>query len=1740
MASATPPVTPAQIIDQVLKAGISTPEYLQQLVTNIDTLLDQYTNKGKQKATNDKLASAQAGLPSPSHVAAFSEEASKNVKLISDQISKSSGDKHDTTISVLNALGNVHWVGVGFLLVAAVIERLDKIKANKKECLGLLKSMNDLAKQILQLQRLPHLKEEMQDKMKESIHLIVDGVILCYVQQKKKRLVRLLVAGTDGEELAHLRNQVDEMCRTLHSQMSLSTLDVVHINIARSQPPVPFHNSTVVGIDHKITEVIQLLEWDNDNPVVAVIVHGIGGAGKTTLANQVFASLNLQAWKYSKVTVVKNLESNPNIEEIQSEILSDLTGIKHDKVRDFQDGQQKLKSIMEKEVVFIYIDNILKREHLEHLIPKLIDSPKKVRILVTARKTNVSGVFESCRFKPCKLYAIESLSVEASLEILFRKIDTERYIDSMVEERPQAREIAKKCSCCPLFLEVVGAYLHKRNNKVEAYEKVVGWLSDGNDFSCDKEDSFEESRILFAYHELAPSAQEAFLDICSFFYDWEWNEVACIVGEEELDCLLEGALVKRVKDESNPDESYHLSIHDLILTAGRNKSKGNRYTSEDDISMAIESEGDLAQTKGVWLKYNRKPFHVSAELLDTMSRSLRVLGMDSNTIVSGQCGKRFDELRFLQAWKVPNLAIDMLKLKNLRFMDCCFQENEIWSLPMHFSGLQVLKLRKIRRTDIQAEIEFGHLAKLKHLELEGFHNKEILSFVKVYGLQKLKLSSIEGLKELPGTIGKLGSLQKLHVSSCDDLMRLEEGFGELSSLVVFELTNSRSLQELTCDFKKLLSLQSLNLSYCPNLLRLPEEIENLPSLKFVNVKGCSMLTSMSNRVCELSFWQNRISLDGCKSLKALPIGFGQFSYLESLCLDKCESLQELCDGFHCLAGLKILKMYGCKSLSRLPEGFGQLGCLENLYLSGCDKIQELCSDFGCLGALKYLHLSKCKSLSRLPEGFGELGCLEKLYLSGCDKIQELCSDFGCLGALKDLHLSQCKSLSRLPEGFGQLGCLENLYLSGCDKIQELCSDFGCLGALKHLDLSECKSLFKLPDCFSQLGSLDTLDLSMCCKLEELSCDFHGLTSLIKLDLSNCESLGENWVDNVGSIQRLWRLNISRSERMIRRWIKMQKEKEDLNFVVITGSSWEETEEGRKALLLKAVTSKIFNEEGLMIDIHGRPFYSSSLPLVSSLIFIIDVAEHSSRQIDGNLFEKGMRQLEMNSRACSILYAGRHFSALPSEVTKRIVAYTPPSSKTSVFFDKVSATFPKISGRQTSVFRGRVGLEVKEIKCPSVWEDVSYILNESAFLSRAPSESNVEILRAILQSDFLLKKNQQVKLVDLQGKVILLLHTKLVMRQGRYSAFNDFYMKIQSSHHNLVEVISVPYCHEMDKEEFERVAADVPWPVVPNPWFIQPSLRHFFSLSEVPNNSSSWSPTVMVLDGKGRISNKNAWEMISRWGEESFPFSQDREAELRKSEWEKMCNYNQFVFRSLPFTPTEVKEGLACGEIMLLFVGRAPDMLKFSAEVEYALTKLKSHFQLYYIRRKYPFKEWGTSDVTREYNIPYISCNEGYRFWEHMKYLYNDLRKMGSDEKVVKMRNMVCGIISAEVGSERDKEIRVIVVDEKGKMVSGRGKEVVEALLQFVENDSKLPSEVKMGGIRAVLEGQRKDGIIHSKHHPHHIMLQICKLYARPRCSLCFKKTKYYYYQCNVCENHVMCEECIVATSVGRPHFYNTS
>ncbi|XP_057842636.2 disease resistance protein RPV1 isoform X2 [Cryptomeria japonica] len=1439
--------TTSELIDRFLKTSEDAPDFnLEQLVHMIDSVISQYDTKGKRNPSFGKLNYGAAGHPSAADTSKFSEDVSKHVNIISRQISKSLGDKHGTTIAVLNTFGNMHWVGVGFLVVAAVLQRLDTIESNRMERLKLLKSMNNLCKVIMQLKRLPHLKNEMQTRIKESIQLIVEGAILCCFQKKRKTLGRLYMASKDKQDLEELSFQVDEMRKTLNEQINVCILDDIHSTMGSSASQAPFLNDAV-GIEQQITKVVGLLDLENDKPVVAVVIHGIGGAGKTTLADAVYVSLQdkFHGWKHSKATLIQNLDLDPKIEELQSQIVQDLTGVKQ-KVRDYKSGQQCLKEIMEKETVFLYIDNVLRRDHLEKLLPKEITGPKKIRMLLTARKTNILGVVEDCRIKPCKIYPMGPLSLDAALQVLCKKIDREQDINSILDERPQAKEIAKKCSCCPLFLEVVGAYLHKRKNKDEAYERVLNWLQCGEAFSGYKEESFDDSRILFAYEELQPSAQAAFLDICSFFYNWEWEEVACIVGEEELESLEEGALLKRIELEEGYDvkrKVNRISIHDLLLAAGRNKSKGNRFNDLGDFSAVLNNEQALRQIKGVWLGWNKKPFHLLAEKLDAMCGSLRVFAMGDSIIVKGKCSQQFNELRFLQVGKVPNLPFDISRLKRLTFMDYNSEGNMVLDLSKIQSKLKVLKLSEQGKSLQNLEINPYTVAVLKDLRICAWR------FCK--------------LQKLPKAFQQLNKLQQLDLSKCE-FTEIPESFGQLFALEKLNLSFSQNLKELPDSLEKLQALQELVLSYCRNLKKLPEGFGKLKAL-------------------------TKLDLTYCENLQELPGSFDKLYSLRSLWLEHCSSLFGLHERIGNLTSLTSLRLGECAKLRSIPESIGQLTSLAgSISFSGCSSLTEVPEEICKLTMIKKISLGRCSSLKMLPSRLIEISSLQDLDLHGCENLQEMCNNFHCLVALIKLNMVNCWSLSKLPKGFGKLRCLQELCLSGCRKLEELCSDFHCLRALIKLDLSECSSLMILPEQFGDLACLEELDLSGCFQLESLSANFHSLPSLIRLGLINCERLEGKWMDSVVAIESLWRVDISGSERMIQRWMEMQREKDDCHLVVVTGK----LQESDSSLLLKATISKFFREERILIDSHQHPFCSSSLQPETALILIISL--RSTEPSVWELLERNLQRLESNYKSFKLIYIGKEFSSLPTNLKDRILAYTPENSQASLLLDKLFALFPTY---REYVFCTSDGLQENGMKCFTVWEDISYILNEVSFLIRTPRESNTELLRALLlttETDFLLIKNKQrVQVTDIQDKMLLLLITPINISETQTSALKDMYLKMQDRHDYLAEVVWIPRVDwgKPTWAEYQRCATNSAWPVVPNPWLVNPE-----SLNHLVNTATA----LVVVDAKGMISCKDALPMVERWGLEAYPFCQSREDDLRKLEWEglKVQSSVEFVFQNL--------------------------------------------------------------------------------------------------------------------------------------------------------------------------------------------------------------------------------------------------
>ncbi|KAH9289916.1 hypothetical protein KI387_034033 [Taxus chinensis] len=744
----------------------------------------------------------------------------------------------------------------------------------------------------------------------------------------------------------------------------------------------------------------------------------------------------------------------------------------------------------------------------------------------------------------------------------------------------------------------------------------------------------------------------------------------------------------------------------------------------------------------------------------------------------------------------------------------------------------------------------------------------------------------------------------------------------------------------------------------------------------------------------------------------------------------------------------------------------------NMLFDGCSSLRELPEEISWLAKSNRISFSKCSSLKMIPNQFSKLNCIEYLDFRRCTSLEKMCNDFQCLAKLRNMDMSGCTNLSCLPEGFGKLPSLEKLDLSECHKLKELCSDFNCLVRLKILNLSRCYSLSQLPNCFGSLYYLEQIDLSDCSKLEKLSDDFGRLPSLISLELSNCKKLGAEWMDTVGSIPTLWFADIEGSELLIQRWMEMRREKEKWHFIVVTNSSQQNTDEERRAWSLGVIISKVLEKEGLLIDTHKLPFYSSSLRPCTPLVLIIDGTSKYPRYASGWKFlANNLPWLEADSKlSFSIIYVGREIKALTSVLGDRILAYTDLNPGASLFLIKLFSKFWCYHDPDIGIFGSSAHDSLGEdgLKCLSAWEDISYVVDdEASFLSRIPRESNIDLKRALLvtpETDYLLYNNQQVKVDDLKGKVVLLImmHLPESPKDCYISALKDVYLKMRESADYLAEVVLIPYNFRCSGswEEFENAVTTSPWPVFPNPGLVNQKILGCYG----DDGGFQWNMgnKVVVVDDKGRISSKNALPMIWRWGVEVYPFCKNREEELKKAEWEGLnsqCSFD-FVFHKLDLFQLKGMEAMCCDKIILICWGLPSQMLELVIDLNGALTSLESVVQVLYVGCTYFY----CSEYEEEYEmkrmemckISSFSFSHANTFWDRIKYLKEECVGMGDGKTVQQVRRMVLHFHDNENESE-DKGIQIMMVDKNGEMISGMllrqgNKEDVEQVLSDIKSE----------------------------------------------------------------------------------------
>ncbi|GLJ34920.1 hypothetical protein SUGI_0702800 [Cryptomeria japonica] len=202
---------------------------LDLLIRYIDNVLSAIINQGLGcKIFDSRTELRDLVQPVAADFSKLFDGISEGAKMFSDQKflkSQLSTDAHSVAVDVLKGLGSTHWVAVGLLAIANVLERFDNISANDRECIDLLKAMLKLGKYLKQVKDIyADLHKEILEDMSEAAKLIVSGAILCCSFITSNKLSKFLLTKKIREELFYVPGKVDFMKADLMLQMQVLTV----------------------------------------------------------------------------------------------------------------------------------------------------------------------------------------------------------------------------------------------------------------------------------------------------------------------------------------------------------------------------------------------------------------------------------------------------------------------------------------------------------------------------------------------------------------------------------------------------------------------------------------------------------------------------------------------------------------------------------------------------------------------------------------------------------------------------------------------------------------------------------------------------------------------------------------------------------------------------------------------------------------------------------------------------------------------------------------------------------------------------------------------------------------------------------------------------------------------------------------------------------------------------------------------------------------------------------------------------------------------------------------------------------------------------------------------------------------------------------------------------------------------------------------------------------------------------
>ncbi|MBA0753959.1 hypothetical protein Gogos_021096 [Gossypium gossypioides] len=632
-------------------------------------------------------------------------------------------------------------------------------------------------------------------------------------------------------------------------------------------------SSDVIGRDEDKQNIINMLmkpSEDRNVPVIPIV--GIGGLGKTTLAQLVYNDDRVTSLFPLKIWICVSEEFD--VSRLLKLIIQSVNKEERCDDSTLEALQTCLRSLLNHKKFLLVPDDVwnenqAKWVELRNLL-RSIDGLSQSKIIITTRSLIMSSI---CAYK------LKGLPFKDCL-VLFTKWafndgDEKRYPNLI----RIGGEIVDKCKGVPLAENDILPVLKLSYNHLPSHlQRCLALLS-----------LYKKDEIYYSNKVIRLWMANGLLERPKQNQEWE------DVGQQYLNELLSRCLIQKEKDFCLYFTfKMHDLVHDLALDVSQKECKtvnSKTETVDENVRHLLLCDEKLVEVPRV-LEGMKK---VQTIIIQDASVESKVI----HESLINLCFSKFKYLRALELRNSPLTALpnSIGTLRHLRDLDLsrCLGIRE---LPRSFYKLRSLQSLNLAGTGLkQLPDSVQRLIELRHLELtiQAKHLKEIQAGCWT-SLQYLELNSCMELECLPEGMQYLKSFRTLVLSFCTELVSLPRSLKFLSKLEHLEIVGCLRINlkmELEEEEDLQLSLRTFSLYQLDALTDLPRLLlqgssSTLQQLRIIWCKNLSVLPSWLLNLTSL----HKLEIVGCRKLSALPEGIGRLPNLRVLVSRRCPQLSK--------------------------------------------------------------------------------------------------------------------------------------------------------------------------------------------------------------------------------------------------------------------------------------------------------------------------------------------------------------------------------------------------------------------------------------------------------------------------------------------------------------------------------------------------------------------------------------------------------------------------------------------------------------------------------------------------------------------------------------------------------------------------------------------------------------------------------------------------------------------------------